>query len=189
MNLYELLSKSAASFPGRLALVQGQRTLDYGELLGAVGATAMHLSDTGVARGETVAIQMLNSIECVAAIFGAATLGASVLALDPTLKADEVETYCGRAGARTLLHMQTDAAAKQPSVPRRRTMPPLEALLERAQAVSASAEDTKPYGRARSAFLFLSSGTHWAPKDSVEKPRTSGGGPAGLPGRAAVFRE
>jgi acyl-CoA synthetase (AMP-forming)/AMP-acid ligase II len=72
MNLCQFLSQSAARSPGSIALVEGQRAVNYRDLLRTVEATAVHLSDGGVCAGEPVAIQMPNSIECVAAVKSAA---------------------------------------------------------------------------------------------------------------------
>ena len=97
--LYGLLRRSAAAFAGRPALVEGGQVLTYAELLAAVDAARGRLRAAGLGPGDTTAIQMPNSAECVVSLFAAAGEGGAVLPLDPALTPQEVERYASLAGA------------------------------------------------------------------------------------------
>ena len=101
--MYELLARTASSFTDRPAVSEGGRALAYSGLLNVVDALSRHLGDLGLGPGQTVAVQMPNSIECLAALFALSRLGAVILPLDSSLKHEEVERYCRRAEAGALL--------------------------------------------------------------------------------------
>jgi long-chain acyl-CoA synthetase len=161
--LNELLARSARLFPGRAALVEGSRAVRYGELLDVVEAMSGHLSEWGLPAGETVALQMPNSIRSVVALFAVGRLGATLLLLDPALKAGEVDDYCQRAGARTLLLSAQGPGKVAEGGPCVRFLPPLESLGDGGQH---SATRSVPNG-GHGPLLFLSSGTTGPPKPVV----------------------
>ncbi|MGC5023909.1 AMP-binding protein [Tsukamurella sp. DT100] len=78
-----LLRVAAARAPGRIALVDDEGALTYGDLLAEVGAaaTALHRSH-GVAPGETVGVLCRNGRRFVVALLATASLGANVLLLN-----------------------------------------------------------------------------------------------------------
>ena len=162
--LYEVLAKSASSFSDRPALAEGSRTLAYSELLNVVEGLSRHLGGLGLGAGQTVAVQMPNSIECVAALFALSRLGAVILLLDPALKHEEVKRYCGRAGASALLRGSGDFDQMPESGLRVLPVPPAETLGERARRAGPPSQ-TPPRRRAdENLVLLLSSGTTGFPK-------------------------
>lgn len=96
--LYELLAQSASRFSEKPAIVAGGTVYSYQRLLALVGDRERRLRKEGIGSLETVAVQLPNSVEWVAAFFAAQKIGATVLPLDPSLKPPEVELYCERAG-------------------------------------------------------------------------------------------
>jgi long-chain acyl-CoA synthetase len=165
MMLERLLPDAASRFPDRSALVEGQRKLTYRELLRTVSALGETLKARGVAPGGTAAIQMPNSAEAVVAVLATTRLAATLLLLDPALKAEEVERHCAIAGARTLLRsVPGNRGATQPCVsPMVISLTEILAQAARKESECASAE-THEYGAGRAAVLFLSSGTTGRPK-------------------------
>ena len=163
--LYQLLSQSASAFPDRLAIVESKRTSSYLELLNAVERLQRRLREQGVGPGETIAVQIPNSAECVAALFAAAALDGSILLLDPALKAEEVEKYCKRAGARTLLCKSAGTAEAQDERLFRYVVPTMDALCEGPRKPGRPSEiSASPAEGGRALFLLLSSGTMGRPK-------------------------
>jgi len=103
MMHYELLARSASSFPNRPAVAEGGRVLTYSELHDAVDAMSCRFQELGLSSNSIVAIQLPNSVEFVVALLAVGKLGATALPLDPALKAEEVGRYSARAGAGVLL--------------------------------------------------------------------------------------
>ncbi len=70
--------------PGRTALADEQRSITYSELAETAASVASALVDSGVRRGDRVALLATNSVEYVQVFLGALEAGASVVPL-PTL--------------------------------------------------------------------------------------------------------
>ena len=68
--LHTLLSQRALATPGKVALIQGQRRVTYGELGQNVSRLAAFLVQSGIGTGERIGILSKNSPEYVAAYFG-----------------------------------------------------------------------------------------------------------------------
>jgi long-chain acyl-CoA synthetase len=160
--LCDLLARPAAAMPAKPAIVDGPRTITYAELVRAAGVLGRRLHEAGLGPGDTVAIQIPNSAEYVAALLAVWWIGATALPLDPALVAAEVQSYVSRAQAATVL---------APGDPR---MPPLETLLESSEA----ADPPQPFGPDAPALLSLSSGTTGLPKfvsRTARQTRAAGG--------------
>ena len=163
--LYELLIQSASSFSERPALVEGDRALNYLELLEVVEATKQHLRDGGLGPGETVVIQVPNSIECVAGLFALGGLGATILLLDSSLKAEEVDRYSKQAGATAILCRSPGAAEQEEGGLSRYAVPSIDSLRAEARKVRRPSQIDRPlYQGGQNLFLLLSSGTMGPPK-------------------------
>ncbi|HEV7772711.1 MAG TPA: AMP-binding protein [Conexibacter sp.] len=89
-TLDEDLRRSAATAPGKEALVAGEQRLTFAELDSAASALAVRLRARGVARGDRVAILLPNGIEAAIAIYGTLRVGAAFVPLNPTIKADKL---------------------------------------------------------------------------------------------------
>lgn len=88
--LHHLICRSADRSPEAIALVDGSRLASYGELSVWVEAFAHGLGQTGLDRGQRVAIYLDKRIETVVASFGAPAAGAVFVPLNPLLKPDQV---------------------------------------------------------------------------------------------------
>lgn len=89
--LYSMFLTQAQERPNAPAIVQGARSITYGELNTLIVRTAKNLQALGIARGSSVAVRMENGIEYVALYYAIARLGAKIVPLDGALDRDELE--------------------------------------------------------------------------------------------------
>lgn len=88
--LHQLLSEAARTDPHRPAVRCAGRSLSYGELDAAANGVARALIDSGIRRGDRVAIHLPKRVETVAAVYGALKAGAAYVPLDPKAPAARV---------------------------------------------------------------------------------------------------
>jgi acyl-CoA synthetase (AMP-forming)/AMP-acid ligase II len=81
---------AADSDARRSALVSGERSLDYGTLLGLIQQLSAQLSAAGVATGECVLVLLPNGIEHVVAVLAAGAAGATAVPCDPAVGAERL---------------------------------------------------------------------------------------------------
>jgi amino acid adenylation domain-containing protein len=81
--LHQLLTSSAAADPARPAVVDGDRTITYGELDRASNQLARFLIEIGVQRGDRVGVYLEKSIGSVIGIYAALKAGAVYVPVDP----------------------------------------------------------------------------------------------------------
>jgi acyl-CoA ligase (AMP-forming) (exosortase A-associated) len=101
--LHELVGESAARHSERPALISGDQTLAYGQLLSMLEGVSNGLLGLSVQRGERVAVYLEKRVEMVATCFGAAQAGAVFVPLNPLLKADQVAYILRDCGVRVLV--------------------------------------------------------------------------------------
>jgi L-proline---[L-prolyl-carrier protein] ligase len=88
MSLHDVLARSAARHPDRVALREpGGRTVTYRELEVLSDRLRDGLVAMGVGRGDRVGIHLHKSIDAVASIFGILKVGAAYVPVDPTAPA------------------------------------------------------------------------------------------------------
>src|SRR5579883_3089558 len=87
--LTAMLRKTVEAAPERIAIVQGDRRVSYGELYGMSARIAAGLQQRGIGAGDVVAVQLANSPEFAAAFFACARIGAVAMPLNPAHTADE----------------------------------------------------------------------------------------------------
>lgn len=108
------LSDSAARFPERVLVVDGGRRWTYAEFASTVQKCAAALVQLGLQRAARVAIYLDNSIEHMAAVYGAAATGLIAVPINAKLKARQV-TYvlrdCGASVLITTNHRLSDLKA------------------------------------------------------------------------------
>ncbi len=93
----------AAASPGRPALVDAHRSLDYAGLHAEIDAIAVGLHDDGARRGEKVAMLLENRCEYVAAWMGLTRLGIACAHLGTSSTASELPPLLARSGIRRVL--------------------------------------------------------------------------------------
>ncbi len=101
--LREGLLTSFARFPDKVAIICGNDSYTYAELLSASLSIANTLVEVGVKRGDRVAIYMDNTWPCVVSIYGALFAGATFLAINPQTKADKLGYMLDDSEAKVLI--------------------------------------------------------------------------------------
>jgi fatty-acyl-CoA synthase len=97
------LSRSAAVFPDRAAVVYGGRRYSWRETYGRCRRLAGALATNGVGRGDTVAVIAPNIPEAFEAHFGVPMAGAVLNALNIRLDAETIAFILGHGEAKVLL--------------------------------------------------------------------------------------
>ncbi|MEV4878676.1 non-ribosomal peptide synthetase [Streptomyces cyaneofuscatus] len=97
----------AAAHPGRTAVEEDQRRVDYGELDRLVTAGAAALAARGVGHGTVVGLTTTTLVDTVVAVLATLTRGAVFLPLDLGLPADRVEYMTQKADCRLVIGEET----------------------------------------------------------------------------------
>ncbi len=101
-TLGDLLRRSAARHPGKLAIACGDTRWSYAEFDGIADRVAAGLASRGVAKGDRVAILARNSHGFAALRFALARIGAVLVPINFMLKAEEAAFILRHAGAKWL---------------------------------------------------------------------------------------
>ena len=109
-TLSELLTRSAARSPAKLAIACGDVRWSYAEFDALATRVAAGLARLGIAKGTRVAVLARNSHAFAALRFGLARLGAVLVPINFMLKAEEVAYILRHAGA-TMLATDSGLAA------------------------------------------------------------------------------
>ncbi|MFQ5426092.1 MAG: AMP-binding protein, partial [Gaiellales bacterium] len=97
------LERSAAVYPGRTAVVHGERVLTYAELRERSLRLAAALRARGIAPGDRVAVLSPNTPAMLEAHYGVPAAGAVLVAINTRLAAAEVRYVLEHSGARVVL--------------------------------------------------------------------------------------
>lgn len=98
MNLGTLVDAAAAADPARTALIIDGSAISYGELGAAVRRCAAGLAAHGVVAGDRVAVVDSASLLSIAALLGAARVGATAALMNPALTPAELRALLDNAG-------------------------------------------------------------------------------------------
>ncbi len=101
MKLFDLLLCGASQSPEKAAVVHGDHTISYRDLLVAVVAVARELQR--LPRGSRVAILSENSVNYVISFFAVCRAGLVVVPLDTSLKPEKLHDIIVDCGASTLM--------------------------------------------------------------------------------------
>src|SRR6202522_4566201 len=101
--------RTAAAFPGRLALVdvEGGLRYTYAELKDEVDALAYALLRGGIAKGDRVGIWSPNRAEWTLTQYATAKIGAILVNINPAYRTRELEFVLNQSGATLLISAQT----------------------------------------------------------------------------------
>ena len=97
----DLLHRSAARYPGKLAVVAGDLRVSYAEFDAAVNRAAHALADRGLAKGDRLALLSHNCWQYVLLVFAAARIGVVLVPVNFMLGPEEIAfilRHCGACG-------------------------------------------------------------------------------------------
>src|SRR6266568_4886599 len=97
------LERSAAAFPARVAVVDGDRRLTWSELRERVRRLAVALQQSGLGKDDRVAFLAPNANELLEAHYGVPAAGGVLVAINTRLTADEIDYILDHSGARVLV--------------------------------------------------------------------------------------
>ena len=100
LTLGQVLEKSVAESPDKVAIVDGGSRKTYSELNAMADAMAAGLADIGFKKGDRVAIYMKNSLELVAAFYALQKLGLIVVWINAIYRLHEAQFILNNSGAR-----------------------------------------------------------------------------------------
>jgi acyl-CoA synthetase (AMP-forming)/AMP-acid ligase II len=122
INVGDSLTRTAASRPDQLAVVDGDRRFTYAEFNGYVNRLAHGLGGLGYRRGDALALASGNSADFLAVYYACAKLGVVCVPVNLGWRPDEVAYVLGHSRARgivvetQLVAAMQDAIAKVPEV-------------------------------------------------------------------------
>src|SRR3712207_7145075 len=94
------LERSAAAFPERTAVVDGDRRLTWAQFRERVRRLAVALQESGIEKGDRVAFLAPNATELLEAHYGVPAAGAVLVAINTRLKSEEVRYILEHSGSR-----------------------------------------------------------------------------------------
>ena len=103
MWLTQLLERNRQCRPGRIALVDDERSVTWAELHDRTRQLAHGLAESGIGRGDRVAVLSKDRIEVLESYFALARLGALFVPLNHSLAEPEVAGIVERVGAVAVL--------------------------------------------------------------------------------------
>jgi long-chain acyl-CoA synthetase len=103
VDVAKRLRHTAASAPGRTALIWDGGTLTYGQLHARVDAATAALQELGIGPGDRVALVLGTGPSFVLAALATLRAGAAIVPLLPGLAPDELRYAIGDSGARTVV--------------------------------------------------------------------------------------
>jgi amino acid adenylation domain-containing protein len=163
-GLHELFEEQARRAPERIAVVDRQSQLRYGELDAMANRVAQVLVARGVGRGQRVGLCVERGAEMVAAVLGILKSGAAYVPLDPGFPGERLR-FMAQDAELSLLVSSTQLAALF-ELPRERQL-----LLDADAVMLASAPSARPAGDgARGedpAYVIYTSGSTGTPKGVV----------------------
>jgi amino acid adenylation domain-containing protein len=111
-GLHRLVEAQADRDPEAVAIVQGERTLTYGELDRRANQLAQHLRQLGTGPEAIVGVSLERSPELIVAILAVLKAGGAYVPLDPRYPTDRLTYVIADAGVRTVICSNTESGAR-----------------------------------------------------------------------------
>ena len=99
----QLFDEMADKYSGKAALIFYGKKIKYGELKTLTDRFAAALADLGVAKGDTVALYLLNCPQYVIAYIGALKVGAKITPISPVYTSKEVKHQLTDSDTKTII--------------------------------------------------------------------------------------
>ncbi len=109
--VFELLTRSARAYPGKIAFSRLGRSLTYGELDSATGRFAAGLQKRGAGKGSRLLLLLPNGLDFVIAYYGILKAGGTVIPVNSLEKPREVAFYLRDSAATGLITSKESYAA------------------------------------------------------------------------------
>src|SRR5215467_5004684 len=100
---FAILSAQAARTPDRVAFIDGQARITYGELKDRVERCAQFLRSIGIERGDVVTVQLPNRIAFPITFFALELIGAIANKVNPDFRIRELEYILRFSGSRAFV--------------------------------------------------------------------------------------
>lgn len=164
VNLGEILDDAVAAVPDRVALhfADTDQAVTYGELGAAVDSVAEGLRAAGVQPGDRVAVVDEASELLLAAVLGAARIGAAAAPMNHRLTSEEIAALHREAGCSPVVVAGPSQAAAVESALGHPPLGPSDLLPRR--RVSATLRQAHPDTHTGTALVLFTSGTTGLPK-------------------------
>jgi len=103
ISLGQMLEESCRRFPDKVALLQDDNRLTYGQLLRAVNSLGNRLKSAGLQKGDKIALLLPNGTEFVISYFAIQKIGAVAVTLNVLSTAYELRHLLGNSEARGII--------------------------------------------------------------------------------------
>ncbi len=170
INVGDSLTRTAASRPDRLAVVDGDRRLSYAEFNGYVNRVAHGLAGLGYERGAALAMASGNSADFLAVYYACAKLGVVCVPINLGWRPDEMAYVLGHSQARGIVVEAQLVTAMQDAIAKGSEVTDVIVAPRDLESLSSHADNTEPqrYVDDRDALSYLyTSGTTSFPKGVV----------------------
>lgn len=102
-NVNQMLQAATERYPERMAVVEGDLRVTYGELSSGVGSLVEYLRLNGFGRRDKVGLLLPNSIEYAASFLAASAIGAVCVPIDTAFREEEIGFYIRHSALQLLL--------------------------------------------------------------------------------------
>lgn len=103
MNVSQFLTKTSRSFPGNLAIAQGQQRWSYAQFQARTNQLCLALRQLGLQRGDHVALLMVNCPQMLEAMFACFRLGCGAVPINFRLHPNEFAYIIDHSEARVVI--------------------------------------------------------------------------------------
>src|SRR5579862_5102433 len=117
LNMADLFEHAVDAFPGRVALIYGDRQVTYLSLEAEANRLAHHLAAQGVGRGDHVGLYARNSVETVETLLATIKLRAASININHRYLRDELAYHLRDADLSALVYDQDLAPVVDAVVP------------------------------------------------------------------------
>ena len=167
-SIVESVYGHAVNTPEAPAMLQGERSVSYGQLYDFATTTAAALTGAGVTPGDVVALAASRTPELLGTALGVWLAGATYLPVDPEHPAERISYLLGDSGARLLV---TDRALDIPEGTAITTLP-LAQIADKPGGALPAPTPPRAIDPDTAAYLIYTSGTSGRPKGALIRHRS-----------------